>query len=633
MKKKFLLIFYCITLLAFASHSSLYSQQVFKITPTSVIPYLEYLPEHYGSNSDKYPVVIFLHGIGERGPNTKDPAILRNAIQNVTRNGPPRHIKNGHQFPFILISPQLKNNYGNWPSAYVMEVINYVKTYLRIDEKRIYLTGLSLGGGGAWWTAQDHPELFAALAPVCGGRNTPSMACGIAAENLPVWAFHGDKDTIVPISRTINMVNAINNCVPAINPKAKMTTYPGVAHDSWNNAYKTDHSIHDPNVYEWMLSHTNTINAGNKLPTADAGSDKTLSGTTISLVGAGSDPDGTISDYRWTQLSGPTAATLDNKTTRYLYTSNMKPGEYVFGFRVTDNAGGSDTDYIKVKIGNSNISPVANAGADMLVKLPVNSVGISGSASDKDGTIASHQWTQASGPSCSLADTTTPSLSVSDLTSGTYVFRLTVTDNTGLANYDDVVVNVTFPPMVDAGTDKSVNLPVDSIILTGAASDPDGTIHNYKWSKHSGPAATLVDSLTSSVTVKNLKEGTYVFMLEVSDNLTAKANDYVTVTVKSEILFTSFPATPISKIIRENIDSIAQAGSHTEIRETVLNDMTSHDLEDCLVAVFNGTGDQIFSGAWTLEKWNEIFSKRGFYIYHVMKEGRQINTGKIYIRN
>ncbi|HTJ52825.1 MAG TPA: PHB depolymerase family esterase, partial [Cyclobacteriaceae bacterium] len=189
-----------------------FGQQTFRTTPTSVIGFLEYLPTDYSQNSDKYPVVIFLHGLGEKGPNTTDIPTLQKNINLVARHGPPQLVNNGTQFPFILISPQLKSNYGDWQSWYVLEVIDYCKTYLRIDERRIYLTGLSLGGGGTWWTAQDFPKLFAAIAPVCGSRNSPSKACLLSAEDLPVWAFHGDADNTVPLSRTVNMVAAINKC-------------------------------------------------------------------------------------------------------------------------------------------------------------------------------------------------------------------------------------------------------------------------------------------------------------------------------------------------------------------------------------------------------------------------------------
>ncbi|MEX2231486.1 MAG: PHB depolymerase family esterase, partial [Cyclobacteriaceae bacterium] len=347
--KRRVLLFFWVLFLTVVTTTAVRSQQLFKTTSTSVIAYLEYLPEDYQLNSDKYPVVIFLHGIGERGTNTTDIHLLSQSVLKVDNIGPPLLVKDGHKFPFILISPQLKDNYTNWPSTYVMEVIDYVKTYLRIDEKRIYLTGLSLGGGGAWWTAQDYPELFAALAPVCGGRNDLTHACAIAGENLPVWAFHGDKDTVVPLSRSVTMVNAINGCQPSPVPQALMTIYPGVGHDSWTNAYQVDHSVHNPNVYEWMLSFSNTINKGNRLPVAQAGADKTFSGTSTDITGSGTDADGIIASYIWKQLSGA-PATLTNKTTPKLYASSLKTGKYVFSLRVTDNAGGSDTDYVTITI-------------------------------------------------------------------------------------------------------------------------------------------------------------------------------------------------------------------------------------------------------------------------------------------
>jgi predicted peptidase len=284
----------CFVLFLCLNVSTLYAQQVFKTTTTSVIGYLEYVPQDYHANSDKYPIVIFLHGIGERGVNSTDPAVLSTTIQTVAKLGPPMFVKNGTQFPFILISPQLKNNYNSWPISYIMEVINHAKTYLRIDEKRIYVTGLSLGGGGAWSVAQENPELFAALAPVCGGYNNLAKACDIASENLPTWAFHGENDGTVPLSRSVNMVNAINACVPAPNPLAKMSIYPSVGHSAWNNAYKIDNSVHNPNVYQWMLSYTNTINFGNLIPAANAGADKTGVPGSIIITGSGSDPDGTI---------------------------------------------------------------------------------------------------------------------------------------------------------------------------------------------------------------------------------------------------------------------------------------------------------------------------------------------------
>lgn len=340
------------TMVAAASFGKVSAQQVFKTTSTSTIGFYEYVPANYHSNSNKYPVVIFLHGIGERGPNTTDTQILKDNIYKVAKLGPPMHVKNGTQFPFILISPQLKSNYGTWPSSYVMEVLNYVKTYLRIDERRIYITGLSLGGGGTWVTIQDYPELFAAALPVCGGYNSPSKAYKIAAENLPVWASHGSIDDVVPMSKTVNMVNAINASTPKPSPLAKLTIYTGVKHNAWSYAYRTDHSLHNPNVYEWMMSYVNTVNKGNKIPVANAGSDQTRylsSTTTTSVTGSGTDADGTIAAYEWTKISGP-GATLSGTTTKTLKVTSLKKGTYVFRLKVKDNSGNTESDYVKIYV-------------------------------------------------------------------------------------------------------------------------------------------------------------------------------------------------------------------------------------------------------------------------------------------
>lgn len=742
MKRRALLIFSGILLLTFFCDSAVHAQQTFKTTKASVIAYLEYLPKDYNSNSDKYPVVIFLHGIGERGANTKDINVLRQSVQTVTKWGPPKYVSNGTQFPFILISPQLKNNFGTWSSSYVMEVINYVKTYLRIDEKRIYLTGLSLGGGGAWFTAQDHPELFAALAPVCGGYNTPAKACDLASENLPVWAFHGDQDPIVSFWTSVRMVNAINNCTPAPSPKAIMTIYPGVGHDAWKNAYRTDHTLHNPNVYEWMLSFKNTVNAGNKLPTANAGADKTVSGTRVTITGSASDPDGVISAYQWTLLAGPDGAILKNNTSRSLDVSNLKSGEYMFSFRVTDNGGASDTDYIKLKVDASNEAPIVRAGPDKTIFLPVDLVQLQGTATDADGTIAAFSWTQTSGPTAVLSAATTSTLKVSGLKSGSYRFRLSARDNKGAEGYDDVQVFVKepaqpvadagdditvhlpatsvsitgtatgggadissvswtkrsgprctldggntpkltvsdlvtgkyvfrltvrnvqggeafdevnvlvdevappvteepgppvaddpAPPLVDAGSDRLVVLPSDTVTLTGMARDGDGTIDSYQWVQTTGATCVMKHAQTASVYVSGLMTGTYTFRLTVSDDTGVTGYDDVSVDVTLPRLVDrnsgqSTRQPPASAIT----DILSPHNSDYGDGKAILDNLTSRELEDCRVRIFDASGKCLYSGAWTAEKYSEIFSNGGLYIYNVVKEGRRIDAGKIWVR-
>lgn len=515
------------------------AQQVFKTTSQSVIGYLEYLPDGYVNNSEKYPVVIFLHGNGEKGNNSTDPAVLNQSISLVTRHGPPKFVKNGYKFPFILISPQLKSNYGTWPTSYIDEVVEHVKTYLRIDESRVYVTGLSLGGGGAWVYAENFSSKIAALAPVCGGSNWPANACRLVQNNLPVWAFHGDKDTVVPLSKSADMVNAINACTPAPEQPAILTVYNGVAHNAWDYAYKTDNSLHTPNVYEWMMAQRNTTNGTNTLPAANAGNDISITSSEVALPGTGTDANGTITEYLWTQLEGPSSAALNNVTSSTLQVSGLIAGAYVFRLTVTDNHNGTDSDYVKVQVNapSVNQSPVVNAGPDKTIT--GNSVTLTGIATDSDGNIAAYEWKKISGPPAWLNNPKTTSVTAINLTPGTYTFRFTATDNKGATGYDDAIVVITSgsstnnPPVANAGPDKTVTLPQSSVTLDGSGSDSDGTIASWEWQKISGPPAWLSNSKTSSLTALNLIAGTYTFRLTVKDDKGVTSSDDAVVTVST----------------------------------------------------------------------------------------------------
>lgn len=537
----------CLSLLVFLAFASPgYSQQTFQTTKESVIGLLQYLPKDYNSNSNKYPLVIFLHGTGERGANSTNPATLEGTVYSVDNLGPPRFAKDGQNFPFILISPQLKKGIGNWPTWYVLEVINWAKSTLRVDEKRIHITGLSLGGGGAWTIAQEQPHLFASLAPVCGGYNSTGKACGIAKENLPVWAFHGDADPTVSLSKSSSMVNAINACSPTPNPKAKLTIYPGVKHNAWDRAYKPDHTYHNPNVFEWMMSKVNTKNGSNVLPTASAGSDKSYSNTTkITLSGSGSDSDGSVKSYRWTKISGPSATIANASSASTSVTAS--PGTYMFRLTVTDNDGGTDSDYVKVTVTSSstgktsdNASPTANAGSDVNLVLPATTANLNGSGKDSDGSISSYTWTKVSGGVANLSGANTAKLIAWGLKEGSYVFRLTVKDNDGATASDDVKVVVSksgstsgsnSAPVASAGSDVTLSLPSTTAVLKGSGKDTDGSIASYTWTKISGGAANLSGANTSTLTAWKLVQGTYVFRLTVKDNKGATDYDDVKVVV------------------------------------------------------------------------------------------------------
>ena len=204
------------------------------------VNYLLYLPDEYKARSSKrWPLIFFLHGMGERG---SDP-------WQVKVHGPPKVAEKMTNFPFIVVSPQCPN--GEWWSNQILAaLLDEVVVRYRVDTNRLYLTGLSMGGFGAWNLALEFPERFAAVAPVCGGGN-PYYPNGFntrrkaALKLLPFWAFHGDKDPSVALEESERMVKALKR----FGCDVKFTVYPGVGHDSWTQTYN------NPELYDWFLAH------------------------------------------------------------------------------------------------------------------------------------------------------------------------------------------------------------------------------------------------------------------------------------------------------------------------------------------------------------------------------------------
>ncbi len=193
--------------------------------------YLLYLPGNYDSN-DKWPLMIFLHGSGERGNN----------LELVKRNGPPKLIEEGKDFPFVIISPQCPDGV-RWKTEPLIALLDEAIKEYKIDTNRIYITGLSMGGYGTWKLANAIANRLAAIVPVCGWGDSFTI-CEIG--DLPVWAFHGEKDPVVPIKKTQDMVDALKSC----KGNVRFTVYPDAGHDSWTETYN------NPEVYMWMLEHT-----------------------------------------------------------------------------------------------------------------------------------------------------------------------------------------------------------------------------------------------------------------------------------------------------------------------------------------------------------------------------------------
>ncbi|WP_136043981.1 MULTISPECIES: carboxylesterase family protein [unclassified Microbacterium] len=203
-------------------------------TPPDVLRYLVHLPDDYDADPGKlWPLVLFLHGAGERGSDLDLAAV----------HGPPRLADAGHEFPFILVTPQCGES-SQWVAelSTLSGLVDEVVSMLRVDPARVSVTGLSMGGFGTWSLAVRYPGRFAAIAPICGGLWMQSAA---PIRHVPVWAFHGDADDVVPISASEEIITELRS----LDADVRFTRYAGVGHDSWTETYD------NPELYGWLLSH------------------------------------------------------------------------------------------------------------------------------------------------------------------------------------------------------------------------------------------------------------------------------------------------------------------------------------------------------------------------------------------
>lgn len=194
--------------------------------------YLLYVPRGYGeAPEERWPVILFLHGAGERGDD----------LELVKTHGPPRLISEGAEFPFVMIAPQCPE--GEWWNPEVLvALLDVVMESYRVNEDRVCVTGLSMGGLGTWHVAATYPERFAAIAPICG---SPYPFKPGTLDKLPIWCFHGAMDDVVPVEDSDLMVRRLREC----GGQVRFTVYPDAGHDSWSRTYD------NAELYEWFLRH------------------------------------------------------------------------------------------------------------------------------------------------------------------------------------------------------------------------------------------------------------------------------------------------------------------------------------------------------------------------------------------
>jgi predicted peptidase len=204
-----------------------------RVTKTVSGEYLIYLPPNYKPRArERYPLMLFLHGFGERGDD----------LEKMEVHGPLKEIAAGRVFPFIIVAPQMPESQTTWDPDTLTGLLDDIEGRYRVDKSREYVTGISMGGFGTWALAAATPRRFAAVAPICGGGNFLSAH---QMKDLPIWAIHGDKDTAVPIALDKAMVDAVKR----VGGDITFTVVKGGGHDVWTDVYS------GTEIYDWLLRH------------------------------------------------------------------------------------------------------------------------------------------------------------------------------------------------------------------------------------------------------------------------------------------------------------------------------------------------------------------------------------------
>ncbi len=203
-----------------------------EVKETKSLDYLIAVPEAHDQDGDPVPLVLFLHGAGERGDD----------LGRVKAHGPPKMVERGHDFGAVVVSPQCPAD--SWWSNEVdllIALLDKIEEGYNIDQDRIYITGLSMGGYGTFALCARQPERFAAAVPVCGGGQFFEAR---RLTKLPMWVFHGDADRVVPVEESTRMVKFMNQ---SGGEHVKLTIYEGVGHNSWDKAYS------DEAMWDWLF--------------------------------------------------------------------------------------------------------------------------------------------------------------------------------------------------------------------------------------------------------------------------------------------------------------------------------------------------------------------------------------------
>jgi len=353
------------------------------ITTNAVISnsdgYLEILPARYSLTTKSYPFILFIHGIGELGTGVGRLTCCGLPYYVAKKTFPAEFVVNGQHFSYIVMAPQFRVR----PSAADMQnCINYAVKHYRIDPNRIYISGLSMGGGSTWDYSAVYGQNVAAAVPVCGGTApTTALAKAVASKNLPVWTISSKTDALVPIAWATNWISWIKADNPgnAANVKLTVLTANEDHNTTWAKAFNPANRWDGYNVYEWMLRYQRTGTGVTvtspapppattptppvtpappttpaAAPVARAGADVTinkwwnfsplLNGTTSTISG------GWFVSAKWTKIAGPATYSIANANAFQTRVTLPEVGVYTFRLTVTTNKGATATDDINITV-------------------------------------------------------------------------------------------------------------------------------------------------------------------------------------------------------------------------------------------------------------------------------------------
>lgn len=367
--------------------------------------------------------------------------------------------------------------------------------------------------------------------------------------------------------------------------------------------------------------------AGNQAPVANAGTDATITLPVNSFLlnaSGSSDPDGSIIKYQWKQVSGPSTSSIPSPETITATANNLVQGTYIFELWIWDNKymPASDRVIITVKAAtvlvnpSVNQAPLAIAGADATITLPVNTYSLNGAASaDPDGSILKFEWKQVSGPS--NANITLPNSAITaagNLVQGTYVFKLWTWDNQYEPSADEVTISVLAAPVQAPGVNQlpvanagnDITVGSSSAALNGSGSyDADGSIIKYQWTKESGPAQfAFANANAATTTVSNLVLGTYTFRLTIWDNKYEPSFDRVVVTVTATA----------AAVVTANHAPVAKAGNDISIT------LPANSVN------LNGTGTYDADGSIIKYEWKYVSGPSQFNISNINIANPTVNN-------